>query len=279
MPERAAQLTSSLAGEFPQRNIKVISGDCNLSLQDGLDWIRNEGGSRSGPHLGQTLAFLDPDSLELEWDTVVRLANWQMSNIRPTFSRRNRIELLILFPTGPMRRQLPQTPKAEASEQKKRIVDRLFGSPDWRFIYEAQRQEVIKGEESWLYYVDLYRLQLSRLGYKYTAAIEVKNTRNVVLYHMIFATSNDTGQKIMKTLLTKAREVLPIMVDEEKARRGALGPRLFEESEVDLERIKANPGRWAKLFADPPVPFDPENPKMSATSREKMESHPQFPIF
>src|SRR5665213_2916121 len=77
LPERATQLATSLTSEFPGRNLKVVSGDCNLSLEDGLEWIRGQGNSKSGPHLGQTLAFLDPDSLELEWETVVKLANWQ----------------------------------------------------------------------------------------------------------------------------------------------------------------------------------------------------------
>lgn len=280
LPERASQLASSLANEYPGRNLKVISGDCNLSLQDGLDWIRTQGGSRSGPHLGQTLAFLGPDSLELEWDTVVDLANWQISNIRPSYNRRNRVELLILFPTGPMRRQLPQPPKAEATEQQKRIVDRLFGGADWRPIYDAQREKIISGEESWLHYVELYRLQLLRLGYNFTAAIEVKNTTNAVLYHMVFATSNDTGKKIMKAILTKAREVLPVMIDEEKYRRRTSGPRLFDESEADLERIRADPSRWAKLFADPPLPFNPEDPKTTEPSTaSRSDAHPQFPIF
>lgn len=279
LPERASQLATSLTSEFPGRNLKVISGDCNLSLEDGLEWIRGQGNSRSGPHLGQTLAFLDPDSLELEWETVVKLANWQMSKNGSAYIRHNRIELLILFPTGPMRRQLSQPPRPEASDQKKRIVDRLFGSEDWRPIYDAQRQGKIQGEESWLHYVNLYRLQLLKLGYNFTAAIEVRNTGNVVMYHMIFATGNNTGQKIMKSVLAKASEVFPVMIDEEKSRRRGFGSRLFQESEADLERIKADPGRWARLFAEPPRPFDSELPDVLSLSREVTEFQPQFPLF
>jgi three-Cys-motif partner protein len=280
LPERASQLATSLKNEFPDRELKVISGDCNLSLEDGLDWIKENGNSRSGPHLGQALAFLDPDSLELEWETVVKLASWQMSKNGSAFIRRNRIELLILFPTGPMRRQLSQPPRTEATEKQKLIIDRLFGGEDWRSIYDAQRQGKIKGEDSWLHYVSQYRLQLTNLGYEFTAAIEVRNTGNVVMYHMIFATSNDTGKKIMKSVLAKASEILPKMIDDEKSRRRGSGPRLFQESEAELEKIKADPGRWARLFAERPKPFDIEAlVAANGKSHESTQFQPQLPFL
>jgi len=125
------------------------------------------------------------------------------------YRRRNRVELLILFPTGPLRRKLPQAGKDIASDEHQLEIDQLFGNCDWREIYRAQRDRWIGGEASWMHYVNLYRLGLSRLGYSYTSAIEVRNTKQVVQYHLIFATSNQAGLRIMNGVLQKAREILP----------------------------------------------------------------------
>jgi three-Cys-motif partner protein len=258
VPGKAAELESSLRGDFPDRTIRVIGGDCNTTMTTGLQWVREHGSSKSGPHLGQAIAYLDPDALELDWRTVETLAKWGMTAAAAEHRRRNRIEQLILFPTGPMRRTLPGPGKAEANEIQKAEVDRLFGNSSWREIYSAQHDGRIRGEDSWLHYVELYRLGLARLGYEYSSAIEVRNTSNVVLYHLVFATGHPAGANIMKAIQARARQVLPAMVDAERRRRSSHGARLFGESDLDLDQIAAHPNRWAKLYDDPPRPFDPE---------------------
>ena len=120
------------------------------------------------------------------------------------------IELLVLFPTGPLKRRLPQAGKPAAPEALCQTVDRLFGSASWRAIYQDQRSGITTGEPSWSSLnANQYRLQLSTLGYADTFAIEVRNTRGVVVYHMVFATSSEAGRRIMKAVMDKAREVLP----------------------------------------------------------------------
>src|SRR5580704_3533279 len=137
---RAADLDRTLRAEFPTRAIKVVAGDCNQMVHEGLAWLRQQGGAKEGPQLGPVLAFLDPDALELDWATVEAIANWTGQDICSDFKRRRRAELLILFPTGPMRRILPAgTGTTEASEHSKLKVDRLFGDDEWRKIYAAQR--------------------------------------------------------------------------------------------------------------------------------------------
>jgi three-Cys-motif partner protein len=255
--DRAVALETKLASQHPDRPVRIVGGDCNSKIDEGLAWWRDQGSAdgRRGPLLGPALAYLDPDSMELDWATVERISSFGMTPVRPgDFVRRRRAELLILFPTGPMRRTLPQS-GPDATEASKNDVDRVFGSEDWRQIYADQRDDKVRGERSWIHYVELYRYQLEQLGYSHTSAIEVRNTRNVVLYHMVFATEHDAGKNIMKSIQQRARKVLPEMIAREKALRAQRGPSLFEGSDAELDRFSANPERYAQLFNDPTSPY------------------------
>lgn len=255
--ELAASLERSLREEHRGRALRVLGGDCNSEIDRGLQWLQEQADGNRGPHLGPVLAYLDPDALQLSWRTIETIASWGMTKGQfDGFTRRNRVEQLILFPTGPLRRTLPQPPVSAADDRRLAEIDSLFGTQSWRNIYEAQRDGVISGEDSWLSYVHEYRLGLTKLGYKYTSAIEVRNTKNVVLYHLVFATSNLAGQRIMGAVQDRARQVLPVMIAAEKRRRQSGASRLFDEDEVELDLIAKDPARWARLFDEAPKPFD-----------------------
>jgi three-Cys-motif partner protein len=269
-PARAAALDQHIASTYPGRTCKVFGGDCNALIGDALEWWRSQGaGPNEGPHLGATLAYLDPDAVHLRWKTVETLGTFLLAPPRGVYKRKRPIELLINFPTGPMRRRLSQSPKPRASEADLSAVDDLFGNQDWRRIYDDQRGGVIGGDESWRLYVEQYRYQLAHLGYRYTSAIEVRNTRNVMLYHMVFATDNDAGARIMKAIQQRARSVLPTMIDDERARRRAgQGARLFEtEDDAGLESIAQDPARWAHLLDSDPQPYVSGTPTPAGGTR------------
>jgi three-Cys-motif partner protein len=257
--DNAAALETALRTEFPTRQFHVVGGDCNGRISEGLNWVRNQGSPTWGPHLGPVFVLLDPDSMQLRWSTVETIANWTGQSAPGDYRRKNKPELLILFPTGPFRRTMPtERGSEEASPGARADADRLFGNDKWTEIYAAQRSGAITGEESWMHYVELYRLGLMELGYTYTCVIEVKNTRNVVMYHLVFATQNSTGKRIMKDVQKRARTILPAMVEDEKAARKAGGAiRLFEEPDDDLDRYAQNPDKWAYFTDDQPQAFDP----------------------
>jgi three-Cys-motif partner protein len=259
LPENAIELESALRTEYPSRSFTVLGGDCNATIRDGLSWLRDRGTRISGPQLGPAIAFLDPDEVQLAWSTVEAIARWDGRRDAGDFVRKGKTEQLILFPTGPLRRRLPvQAGSHEASEKIRAEVDDLFGNSDWRSIYDAQRAGRISGEDSWMHYVEQYRLGLTQLGYDYTSAIEVRNTRNVVLYHMIFATNHFAGRKIMKAVLNRAKSELPAMVKEEKISRmppKAAGLTLFNaEPDGTPDDL---PTDWALVVDTPPQAFDP----------------------
>ena len=59
------------------------------------------------------------------------------------------------------------------------------------------------------------RWRLERiLGYRWTHPLEMKDTRGVPLYHMIFATDNEAGTEIMEHLYSAAASEIPAMQKE-----------------------------------------------------------------
>lgn len=263
LPENAARLQAALDAEFPGRAIRIVVGDANAKIDEGLRWWFDQRVGLRGPYLGAALAYLDPNSMELEWTTVETLARFGRTPPAPdAWVRPRPIEMLILFPTGPLKRSLPQAGKAEAAPSAYAKVDKLFGDNSWRPIYDDQRAGVIGGEDSWSHYVNLYRYRLLQLGYSHTAAIEVRNTRRVVLYHMVFATGNRAGQQIMGSVMSKAREVLPKLLDDERRRRrttsDAGGLFAAEEWETELAAAADDPTKYARLLTEDPQPYKPE---------------------
>ena len=61
LPDNAESLNRDLRARYPDRRFKVISGDFNVTIGAGLTWLSQQGTRTSGPHLGQVLAYLDPD--------------------------------------------------------------------------------------------------------------------------------------------------------------------------------------------------------------------------
>lgn len=236
----------------------VFDGDSNQTISDMFAWWRGQGTCRSGPHLGATLAYIDPDGLQAAWDTVETIARFGMEKCHDEtcYVRPRRIEQLILLPTGSMRRALPRNGKIKSHNETK--VDRLFGTGQWRDIYADQVDGLLDDDDSWLLYVDLYRRRLLDLGYKHVVAVETRNTRNVMLYHMVFATDHAKGNEIMERVLEQARELLPRMmkIDIERSKRRGMDS-LFPELHNEMRAIAAEPERYARLLVEEPRPYGP----------------------
>jgi three-Cys-motif partner protein len=66
--QRAAEVKQSLRADYPGRDIKVYQGDCNTTILQALAELR-------ALIWAPTFAFLDPDGMELAWDTIVALAD------------------------------------------------------------------------------------------------------------------------------------------------------------------------------------------------------------
>lgn len=239
---KAAALEARLRADYPDRDIRVYGGDCNTRLRDALDELRDV---RWAP----TFAFVDPDGLEVDWRTLEMLAAHKRGSKYKT-------ELWMLFASSAPMRVLglrkPMT--ADAAAQ----ITRLFGTTDWRPIHELRRAGALSAEEARDEFVNLMRWRLeSDLGYSRTHPLHLKSERGVPLYHMIFATDNKAGDRIMSSIYAAAARTIPDMAREAREHRpGAqLSLGLQSEEPVSYE------------YEPPRRPPDPDDPDLDITSR------------
>jgi three-Cys-motif partner protein len=220
--DRAARLENQLRQEYPGRDIKVEPGDCNTAIPDALGELRE---LKWAP----TFAFLDPDGMELAWGTLVSLADHKRGyrsgqSEKPEY----KAELWMLFPSAGLPRTLALD-GAKLSPEDEARATRLFGCENWKAIYDARARDDISAETAREEYVNLMRWRLEKeLGYRYTHAFEVKNTTGVPVYHMIFATDNDAGTRIMEAVYAQAARDFPEMQKEARDRKKGQGALEFD---------------------------------------------------
>lgn len=223
----ATELESRLLSDFPGRDIKVHRGDCNSKISEALVEI-------SHLNWAPSFAFIDPNGPHVHWATLQALAQFK----KPGSTK---VELWALFPHGMFTRLLPVSGEVRPEDQN--VLNLMFGTEEWRFIYEARLKESITPARAREEYVNLFRWRLEAvLGYKRTHALELMNERGQPLYDMIFASDHEAGDRIMAHLYNTAAAELPLMrkaaLDQRRRmgedQRGVL--RLFEDQPSDDRR-------------------------------------------
>jgi three-Cys-motif partner protein len=246
---KAVALEAHLRARYPSRDIKVHSGDCNVTITEALHQLESV---RWAP----TFAFIDPNGPDFHWSTLRALANHKQG-------RKYKVELWLLFPVGLFTRNLP-VKRAIATESADALTA-MFGTGQWGQIYNDRLAGVLDGRAAAEEYLNLMRWRLEKvLGYRRTHSLEVKNEQGARLYDMIFATDNEAGDRIMTHLYNQALKEFPAMRREAVARhKAAPAPAPVEPLELfDLREYGPNPEPEA-----PPVTYryePPEPPYRSA---------------
>lgn len=124
---RAADLQTRLRADYPGREIAVYEGDCNATIPKALAELRPL-------NWAPTFAFLDPDGMELAWDTPVALADHKRgyrsaASTKPEY----KVELWMLLPTSGIVRTLALE-EEKLSDADKARATRLFGTQQWQPI-------------------------------------------------------------------------------------------------------------------------------------------------
>jgi three-Cys-motif partner protein len=255
---RAGELEARLRGDYPGRNIRVYGGDCNAQLPEALADLRRE-----RVVWAPTFAFVDPDGLEVRWETLQALAEHKQGY-------KTKVELWLLFATpGLMRTLTLPKPVADASlldlfdeepgpaadsapalrpEDEQRATA-LYGTDDWRAIYDRRCNGSFGPARARDEYLNLMRWRLEQtLGYEKTHPMLVKREDGVPLYHMIFATDHPAGDKIMRHLYSTAAAEMPRMAEEAKERKRA------ETGEADAPTLFEAMGQEAPPTEPVPAP-------------------------
>ncbi|WP_405086427.1 three-Cys-motif partner protein TcmP [Microbispora sp. NBC_01389] len=186
----ASDLDHALRSEYPNRDFRVVPGDCNQTIDQVLHELRPV-------NWAPTFAFLDQQSTEVKWDTLERLANHKRAN-------KPKVELWLLCASGLLPRGL-RLRRSEIDDNVANQMSLMFGTEQWREALAATREGDLTGAEFRDELTNLMRWRLERdLGYKATRVFKVTNTRGSEIFDMIFATDHWVGDKIMRAVYSKA---------------------------------------------------------------------------
>jgi three-Cys-motif partner protein len=175
---RAAEL-EDVARSY-SRNVKIRQGEANEQLRtwvDEVDWRKN-----------RAVVFLDPYGMQVEWDTIKKLAST------------GGVDLWLLFPLGQaVIRLLTKEPPTGG------WADRLtlfFGTDGWRTaFYKAQQQQALFGgpvsPERSVNWEAIETYFVERLKTVFPAVSQyprrLNNSMSVPLYLLFFASANKKG--------------------------------------------------------------------------------------
>ncbi|MCF6391031.1 three-Cys-motif partner protein TcmP [Mycobacterium sp. MBM] len=250
LQQRTAEtLRKKLEVAYPGRDLVVLPGDCNVEIPMHLDtydynWRRG----------AAVFAMVDQFSAEVTWDTLQYLANWRQNK------RGFKVELWLYFGHALLPRGLQFTGNEPDSEYAQR-VDRMFGTTQWRELWQARRDGMLKPEQFRNELVNLMRWRLEKvLGYATTIPLEFTNTNGHPIYEVIFATSNATGDKIMGSVFAKHGVALEKMRTTRKVERRLAKDRdegLFGTEEI-VELITKMPVREPLAPPVEPLRYTPD---------------------
>lgn len=151
--------------------VVTIVGDCNQVIDRIVSEI---------PPFGLNLALLDPYGLApLDFETIKRLA---MAG--------KRMDLLVHFPTGDMKRNIANARSSEATKER---MDKALGGG----VRAVLPRDVVRE-------IERLRTNLAALGYtgKQVRSVPVLNSQGVIMYHLVYASRNPLGDSIWQSITT-----------------------------------------------------------------------------
>ena len=195
-PQRVERV-ENLRDEFPDHTIHTCQGDCNNILCDEiLPQITYSSNKRA-------FVFLDPYGLQVDWETVKKIAETQTCDIFVNFS--------VIGVTRLLPRE--QNPEPKVIEQ----LNKVMGNTDWiKQIYQPPKvtqlglfeenssdlissREAIKAE--WL--AGLYTEQLRSLFRHVSKPVLMRNSTNSALYALCLASHKEIAVKITNDIFKR----------------------------------------------------------------------------
>lgn len=215
LPAKARELEQDLTRRFPTQRPRVHPGDCNETVAEALNELRDV-------CWAPTFAFVDQQAAEVQWKALEQIARFRHG--------KTKAEMWILFGTSFLPRGLQLRGEHLNAAFGDRITD-LFGSEQWVPIIKARRDHQLTPKETRFELVNLMRWRLENiLGYAESHAFTMKNTSGHDLFDMIFVSDHPVGDKIMRHLYGKA------LSEHEVMRRKALEWRRLKRQHEIAER-------------------------------------------
>lgn len=180
-----------------KQNCHVKCGDSNILVKEFVkDLLHKE---QLIKRYRYHFAYIDPFGPDqLKFDTLKALA------------KLNRMDMLINFPIGPIKRNLPNW-----TTNKDTILDDFLGTNEWRKAING-----ISKDRIFVVLINIFKEQLKSIGYPEEGlktisdknidaglpAVSVKNTKKVDLYILILASKHLLGQQIWNSIIKARRD-------------------------------------------------------------------------
>jgi three-Cys-motif partner protein len=174
-PKLADALKQRIDKHFPGYSTVVIAGSCDEKVDEIVGHIPLKIGEKKV----LTLCMMDPNSLEIDFRTINRLAG---------VGKVDFIVLLALMGDGNRNEQ-------SYTREGNRKIELLLGNRNWRTEWEQQKQ----GDDSFpRFIVSSFEKRMRSIGYllpdQEIPLKEVRSAkRNLPLYHLTFYSKDETG--------------------------------------------------------------------------------------
>lgn len=170
-PRVTEALTSRIAA-IGSPNVRISTRECNEVIDELAKRL---------PRSSLDFCFIDPFAWEIRFESIRKLTEGR------------RIDLLITFHCGSMKRVV-DNPPTELHE--------FFGDTTWQTEYKAAR--ATGRREGTRILLDAYESRLRNLGYVFIGdRPSISSRRNVLLYHMVFASKHERGADFWEKISRK----------------------------------------------------------------------------
>jgi three-Cys-motif partner protein len=189
MDEAKVRSLENLARDRP--NVTVHTGDCNSVLLDKV-FPRSQ-----FKNYRRALCLLDPYSLQLDWN-VIRAAGEMKS-----------VEIFLNFPIMDINRNVLRSGAVSPSKLKQ--MTRFWGDDSWHDaafrtepgLFDTHEVKV----ENWELVKAFQERLRSAAGFRYVPEpMAMRNTQRSIVYYLIFAGPNETGEHIASDIFNGYRK-------------------------------------------------------------------------
>lgn len=188
-----ADKLNDLKCEFKDRSIAIYQGDCNkVILEQILPQLSYSSKKRA-------IAFIDPFGMEMQWETMKKIAETKA------------IEIILNFPTMAINRGILRKHPDLITEKNRERMNQFWGTNDWMVdLYEEEQTlfgpELTKKKQSAKEFGMVFKKRLEQIFGHCTFPVLMKNSNNAPLYCIMFAGHNKTGAKIASDIFRKYEE-------------------------------------------------------------------------
>ena len=168
-----SSLRNLVAETKTENRVRIEQADANTQLPIEVERL---------DHPDRAVVFIDPFGTQAHWKTIASLMQYPG------------IDAWILFPVGTICRLMPIHQQPTSAKTRERL-DAIFGTPEWRDLYNQERLFGEAGRLSKTAGVDeivaLYRRQLDKeFAAIASRSVALKNSNNSRLYELLFVMTN-----------------------------------------------------------------------------------------